>query len=480
MLKDWEQILIKILKIRFHSVEIPTERCFILPDGDFLTTDWDTNSGKGYEPHYTIDNFIGNFIYRYLHKSFDEFEWYSDTDKEWARKHYHITDDDVNLLYNNIDFSLVGHGCGCKVLENIGCVRLNAYAENYIIIPNPRFVKSLTTEVYNSLELWLDKFFINSNIKHNKNLTIEDNIAWDCVEIFKYNSVDEIIKIIKRYYTTKNLENIYIYEKYNTKSKKQLNEVKRQEIVNKSKTGLNYKNKNINRWVTKNKCSVLTQVKDYNQIDMNTFWKEDLLKFGVPIQGQTSNYIVTVEFKGILNRIKDKVQNNNATLTKNIIYTSLFEALNSNDVKINCSCADFKYRFAYQATRNGYKSGELENRESNITNPNNNLGAACKHILAVLNNVEWLQKIASVINNYIAYCKDNMEYNYSRFIFPKIYGVSYNTAVQMCMNDYDANGNINDKLLSDESLINLSNALGAVRGRIKKGSNKNPIKINKK
>ena len=75
----------------------------------------------------------------------------------------------------------------------------------------------------------------------------------------------------------------------------------------------------------------------------------------------------------------------------------------------------------------------------------------------------------------INYCKEKMEYNYSRFIFPKIYGMSYNKAVQMTIDDYDDEGNVKDKLNSDEDLINLSNALGKVRGRIKKGSNKNPV-----
>ena len=67
-----------------------------------------------------------------------------------------------------------------------------------------------------------------------------------------------------------------------------------------------------------------------------------------------------------------------------------------------------------------------------------------------------------------------MEYNYSKYIFPKLYGMDYKKAVQMTLDDYDEEGNIKGDLKSDEALINLSNALGKVRGRIKKGSNKNP------
>ena len=67
-----------------------------------------------------------------------------------------------------------------------------------------------------------------------------------------------------------------------------------------------------------------------------------------------------------------------------------------------------------------------------------------------------------------------MEYNYGKYIFPKLFGISYEDAVQMTIDDYDENGNPKDNLNSEESLINLSNALGKVRGRFKKGSNKNP------
>lgn len=252
-------------------------------------------------------------------------------------------------------------------------------------------------------------------------------------------------------------------------------EATRKELLIKSKNGGKYKSKPGNRWEARKAISIANTVADYNRIDMNNFWKNDILNFDIKINGETDNYIVTVEFVNILNRIKTKVVNNKNKLTIKIIYESLVEALNSSDVKVDCSCKDFIYRFKVWATKQSYNAGKEEKREAKITNPKDALGAACKHILCVLNNAEWIKQISSVINNYINYCRDNMEYNYSRFIFPKIYGMSYTKAIQMTMTDYDEKGNVKDKLESDESLINLSNALGKVRGRIKKGSNKNPI-----
>lgn len=255
-----------------------------------------------------------------------------------------------------------------------------------------------------------------------------------------------------------------------------LNEATRNQLLVKSRKGASYKDASKgNRWTAKSKSKVANTVKDYNKIDMDTFWKKDKLTFKIKVEGETDTYFVTVEFNDILNKIQSRVEQNKNKLEIKCIYDSLVQSLNSSDVKVDCSCPDFKYRFKVWATKNGYNAGESENREAKITNPGDNLGAACKHILCVLNNADWLQKIASVINNYINYCKDNMEYNYSRFIFPKIYGMTYNKAVQMTIDDYKDDGDIKDTLESHEELINLSNALGKVRGRIQKGSNKNPV-----
>ena len=255
-----------------------------------------------------------------------------------------------------------------------------------------------------------------------------------------------------------------------------LNEVTRSSLIAKSKKAPAYKsNRSKNRWVAKEASKVANTVKDYNKIEMDPFWKKGILEFKIRVEGETSNYFVTVNFSNILNRIESEVKNNKNKLEPKVIYQALHQALNSSDVKIDCSCPDFKYRFKVWATKHGYNAGSEESREAKITNPKDELGSACKHVLCVLNNIEWLQKIASVINNYINYCKDNMEYNYSRYIFPKIYGMPYDKAVQMTLNDYDSDGKVKDKLESDEALINLSNALGKVRGRIKKGSNKNPV-----
>ena len=71
----------------------------------------------------------------------------------------------------------------------------------------------------------------------------------------------------------------------------------------------------------------------------------------------------------------------------NNIYSAINKALEwslkNADIKVNCTCPDFKYRFAYVATQHDYKYGDPETRPAKVRNPNNK-GRVCKHILAVL------------------------------------------------------------------------------------------------
>lgn len=58
------------------------------------------------------------------------------------------------------------------------------------------------------------------------------------------------------------------------------------------------------------------------------------------------------------------------------------------------------YRYAYTATKFGYKYGDSENRPAKITNPYNR-GGVCKHLAALLANKTWMIKISSEINRFI-------------------------------------------------------------------------------
>lgn len=108
-----------------------------------------------------------------------------------------------------------------------------------------------------------------------------------------------------------------------------------------------------------------------------------------------------------------------------MITKALIMGFNRNDVYIHCDCPDFKYRYGFYATRNKINSGEVENRPSNQTNPDDKLGSGCKHILLVLTNTSWLIKVATVIYNYIKYIADKEPKLYQEIIFPALYGIKY-------------------------------------------------------
>ena len=72
------------------------------------------------------------------------------------------------------------------------------------------------------------------------------------------------------------------------------------------------------------------------------------------------------------------------------------DSIDGMDILVNCSCADFKYRFAYMATQLGYKYGEPQNERNKYHKTNKeNYGALCKHLTALLSNKRWLQQITT-------------------------------------------------------------------------------------
>lgn len=142
------------------------------------------------------------------------------------------------------------------------------------------------------------------------------------------------------------------------------------------------------------------------------------------------------------------------------------QCLNREDVYIHCSCPDFKYRFAYWSTVNNYNSGEPQpSNGKKIRNPNDSLGSGCKHCLLVLNDVGWVIKLASTINNYIKYVEKYYEKQYADIIYPALYGKDYEDAVQLTMFDDEIEDG--DNLVTDTDILDKSNDYGRTRTQFK-------------
>lgn len=121
------------------------------------------------------------------------------------------------------------------------------------------------------------------------------------------------------------------------------------------------------------------------------------------------------------------------------------------------------YRFGFFASKNDFNSGAPETRPSNITNPNDSLGSACKHVLLVLNNNSWIQRIARVISNYVHYMETHYPKMYADIIYPAIYGEEYQEPAQTSMFD-------DDTLDSDSDTLSAANRWRQQSTRFQKGN----------
>lgn len=242
---------------------------------------------------------------------------------------------------------------------------------------------------------------------------------------------------------------------------KTLLEKSRTELVSKSKKDL----KGLQRYKRRVKSHIASSVKQYNRIDMDQFFRKDILNINIEVNGETDNYIVSLSFGGVLDTLRKELQRQDKELELRDVIRAIVNSFNHGDVFVKCTCPDFKFRFGYWSTVDKYKDGEAELRPSNITNPDNNLGSACKHILLVLSNTAWIIKVASVIKNYIEYMERNRKQQYASIIYPAIYGKRYEKPVQQSIFDTEE-----DEIESGEETIDTANIQAREKGRFKPGN----------
>lgn len=253
-----------------------------------------------------------------------------------------------------------------------------------------------------------------------------------------------------------------------------LNEANRTSLIAQSRNAGTYKNqeRGKNRFERKKYSKIANAVKNYNEINMNSLFKQDILQVNIPVVGENDEYTVTIKLEGVVAEMQKNIKNNNNKLEYRTIIQSLTKVFNTSDVYIKCSCPDAKYRFAHW---NIIKKVSVDDSSSDpgpgkgIANPNDDKGRGCKHMLLVLANGDWMMKVGSVINNYCHYLSEKKPEAFLKLVFPKLYGVPADEA--------DQNGIVedNEDLETGKDLIDIINEYGKNRGKFKKGSNKNPI-----
>ena len=239
-----------------------------------------------------------------------------------------------------------------------------------------------------------------------------------------------------------------------------LREDSRNSLLSKSKKS----HKGFERFKKRVKSRVANSVKQYNSIDMNRLFKDDILTVDINVKGETDNYIVKISFGGFCEILQDQIDKQGGVLNYKAVTRALILGFNKDDVYIKCSCPDSQYRFAYWQSKNDIISGdERETRPSDITNPDDSLGSSCKHVLLVLSNTSWLLKVASTIYNYINYMEKHYKKLYADIIYPAIYGKEFEEPVQLDIFD-------DDNLKTDTEIIDNSNEYARTKNQFKQGN----------
>lgn len=255
---------------------------------------------------------------------------------------------------------------------------------------------------------------------------------------------------------------------------KLLLEANRTSLISQSRNAGEYKNKERgkNRFERKKYSKIANAVRAYNEIDMNSLFKQDILLVNIPVVGENDEYTVTIKLEGVVGEIHKNIKNNSNKLEYRTIIQALTKVFNTSDVYIKCTCPDAKYRFAHW---NILKNVSVDDSSKDpgpgrgIVNPNDDKGRGCKHMLLVLANGDWMMKVASVINNYCHFLSEKKPEAFLKLVFPKLYGVPADEAEQ---NDIVAD---QEELETGKDLIDIINEYGRNRGKFRKGSNKNPI-----
>ena len=210
----------------------------------------------------------------------------------------------------------------------------------------------------------------------------------------------------------------------------QLQEKSRSDLLSKSMTAKPTKAYNTTRFERRKLQTMKTSSSIFNKLDMNSVFKSDALSLEIPVEGETNTYTVTILFDGICKDIQRELKKNNYNLEFKVIYKAIVRAIKNQNMFIGCTCKDYKFRFQYIATKERYNALQAQLVPATQTNPNNDQGAGCKHILKVLDDLSWAMQLATALNNYILYMKKNKQKLFNDIMFRSIYGMPYRSAVE--------------------------------------------------
>lgn len=141
-----------------------------------------------------------------------------------------------------------------------------------------------------------------------------------------------------------------------------LREDSRNQLISKSRKSP----KGRQRYNRRLKSSISSSVREYNQIDMNKLFKDNILTVAIPVRGETDDYVVRISFGGFCDILHDELERNGNKLDLRSVLRALMIGFNKEDVYIGCSCLHPETRIklldgtepTVEELKNRYDSGE--------------------------------------------------------------------------------------------------------------------------
>jgi len=249
-------------------------------------------------------------------------------------------------------------------------------------------------------------------------------------------------------------------------------EMTRSQAVTQSRNADLYKDPKYgkNRFERKKYSKIANTVKEFNSIDMNEFFKRDILIIAIPVTGETGKYTIKVQLAGVVAEVAKNIKSNNNKFEYRTVLQAITKIFNTTNIRVHCDCDDFKFRYQHALIiSNDNVEGTDKDPGPGKTGMANSSGKGCKHILLCIANMDWLMKVASVIHNYINYIAEHKQAAFNQIIFPKLYGIPVDAAKENNLVPEETN------LDTDKNLINTINDWAKNRGKIKPGTRVNPV-----
>ena len=93
-----------------------------------------------------------------------------------------------------------------------------------------------------------------------------------------------------------------------------------------------------NRFQKRLKSHVASSVRQYNRIDMNELFKNNIITISIEVKGETDDYLVKISYGGFLDALKDELKRNNTEIIDlRLIIRSLIITFNRNEFYISFS-----------------------------------------------------------------------------------------------------------------------------------------------